>query len=42
MWLCKHLDAVRISQETLLFQEVLALTEEAKAYKERKQVCVRV
>ncbi|XP_061867675.1 adenylate kinase 8 isoform X4 [Colius striatus] len=37
MWLCKHFDAIRISQETLLFKEVLALTEEAKAYKERKQ-----
>ncbi|XP_059684788.1 adenylate kinase 8 isoform X3 [Gavia stellata] len=37
MWLCKHLDAIRISQETLLFKEILALTKEAKAYKERKQ-----
>ncbi|KFP93051.1 Adenylate kinase 8, partial [Haliaeetus albicilla] len=37
MWLCKHLDAIRISQETLLFKEILALTREAKMYKERKQ-----
>ncbi|XP_074780215.1 adenylate kinase 8 [Athene noctua] len=37
MWLCKRLDAIRISQETLLFKEILALTKEAKAYKERKQ-----
>ncbi|XP_035197658.1 adenylate kinase 8 isoform X3 [Oxyura jamaicensis] len=37
MRLCKHLDAIRISQETLLFEETLALTKEAKAYKERKQ-----
>ncbi|KFP84852.1 Adenylate kinase 8, partial [Acanthisitta chloris] len=37
MWLCKHFDAIRISPETLLFKETLALTEEAKAYKERKQ-----
>ncbi|XP_068771107.1 adenylate kinase 8 isoform X2 [Struthio camelus] len=37
MWLCKHLDAIRISQETLLFEEILVLTKEAKAYKERKQ-----
>ncbi|XP_064027622.1 adenylate kinase 8 isoform X2 [Pogoniulus pusillus] len=37
LWLCKHLNAVRISQETLLFKEVLALTKEAKAYKERKE-----
>ncbi|NXA34872.1 KAD8 kinase, partial [Eudromia elegans] len=37
MWLCKHLNAVRISQETLLFRETLPLTKEAKAYKERKQ-----
>ncbi|KAK2535377.1 Ak8 [Columba guinea] len=37
MWLCKHLDAIRISQETLLSKETLALTKEAKAYKERKQ-----
>ncbi|XP_025904996.1 adenylate kinase 8 [Nothoprocta perdicaria] len=37
MWLCKHLDAIRISQETLLFKETLPLTKEAKAYKERKQ-----
>ncbi|KAM6117578.1 adenylate kinase 8 [Phoenicopterus ruber ruber] len=37
MWLCKHLDAIRISQETLLCKEILALTKEAKAYKERKQ-----
>ncbi|NXP55194.1 KAD8 kinase, partial [Heliornis fulica] len=36
-WLCKHLDAIRISQETLLLKEILALTKEAKAYKERKQ-----
>ncbi|NXC45724.1 KAD8 kinase, partial [Penelope pileata] len=35
--LCKHLDAIRISQETLLFKEALALTKEAKAYKERKE-----
>ncbi|XP_052525407.1 adenylate kinase 8 isoform X1 [Tympanuchus pallidicinctus] len=35
--LCKHLDAIRISQETLLSKETLALTKEAKAYKERKQ-----
>lgn len=39
LWLCKRLDAIRISQETLLFKEALALTEEAKAYKERKEVC---
>ncbi|XP_009867015.1 PREDICTED: adenylate kinase 8, partial [Apaloderma vittatum] len=37
MWLCKHLDAVRISRETLLSKEILALTKEAKAYKEREQ-----
>ncbi|KAF1453759.1 Adenylate kinase 8, partial [Spheniscus mendiculus] len=37
MWLCKHLDAIRVSRETLLFKEILALTKEAKAYKERKQ-----
>ncbi|NXS06336.1 KAD8 kinase, partial [Neodrepanis coruscans] len=37
MWLCKHLDAIRLSQETLLFKETLALTEEAKAYKEKDQ-----
>ncbi|XP_054076511.1 adenylate kinase 8 isoform X1 [Rissa tridactyla] len=37
MWLCKHFDAIRISQETLLFKEILALTKEAKACKERKQ-----
>ncbi|XP_074747422.1 adenylate kinase 8 isoform X2 [Strix uralensis] len=37
MWLCKRLDAIRISRETLLFKEILALTKEAKAYKERKQ-----
>ncbi|XP_052670124.1 adenylate kinase 8 isoform X1 [Harpia harpyja] len=37
MWLCKHLDAIRISRETLLFKEILALTREAKMYKERKQ-----
>ncbi|XP_074968161.1 adenylate kinase 8 isoform X2 [Phalacrocorax aristotelis] len=37
MWLCKHLDAIRVSQETLLFKEILALTKEAKAYQERKQ-----
>ncbi|OXB73491.1 UNVERIFIED_CONTAM: hypothetical protein H355_012458, partial [Colinus virginianus] len=35
--LCKHLDAIRISQETLLSKETLAVTKEAKAYKERKQ-----
>eukprot|EP00075_Anas_platyrhynchos_P037162 XP_027326415.1 adenylate kinase 8 isoform X4 [Anas platyrhynchos] len=37
MRLCKHLDAIRISQETLLLEETLALTKEAKEYKERKQ-----
>ncbi|NWH73198.1 KAD8 kinase, partial [Piaya cayana] len=37
MWLCKRLDAIRISQETLLFKEILALTKEAKARKERKE-----
>ncbi|XP_054030345.1 adenylate kinase 8 isoform X1 [Dryobates pubescens] len=37
LWLCKRLDAVRISQETLLFKEILAVTKEAKAYKERKE-----
>ncbi|XP_005146394.2 adenylate kinase 8 isoform X1 [Melopsittacus undulatus] len=37
LWLCKRLDAIRISQETLLFKEALALTEEARAYKERKE-----
>ncbi|XP_068270124.1 adenylate kinase 8 [Nyctibius grandis] len=37
MWLSKRLDAIRISQETLLFKEILARTKEAKAYKERKQ-----
>ncbi|XP_062446892.1 adenylate kinase 8 isoform X3 [Rhea pennata] len=37
MWLCKHLDAIRISQETLLFKDISVLTKEAKAYKERKQ-----
>ncbi|KAM8996067.1 adenylate kinase 8 isoform 3-T4 [Ara ararauna] len=37
LWLCKRLGAIRISQETLLFKEALALTEEAKAYKERKE-----
>ncbi|XP_054249232.1 adenylate kinase 8 [Indicator indicator] len=37
MWLCKRLDAVHISQETLLFKEILAVTKEAKAYKERKE-----
>ncbi|NXT29918.1 KAD8 kinase, partial [Syrrhaptes paradoxus] len=37
MWLCKHLDAIHISQETLLFKEILALTNEAKAYKEKNQ-----
>ncbi|KAM9521923.1 adenylate kinase 8 isoform 2-T2 [Guaruba guarouba] len=37
LWLCKRLGAVRISQETLLFKEALALTEETKAYKERKE-----
>lgn len=42
MRLCKHLDAIRISQETLLLEETLALTKEAKEYKERKQVCKRV
>lgn len=42
MRLCKHLDAIRISQETLLLKETLALTKEAKEYKERKQVCKRV
>uniref|UniRef100_A0A8D2PGL9 Nucleoside-diphosphate kinase n=1 Tax=Zosterops lateralis melanops TaxID=1220523 RepID=A0A8D2PGL9_ZOSLA len=38
MWLCKHFNAIRVSQETLLFKEVLMQTEEAKAYKERNQV----
>ncbi|XP_039576194.1 adenylate kinase 8 isoform X5 [Passer montanus] len=37
MWLCKHFNAIRVSQETLLFKEVLMQTEEAKAYKERNQ-----
>ncbi|XP_032564343.1 adenylate kinase 8 isoform X5 [Chiroxiphia lanceolata] len=37
MWLSKHFDAIRVSQETLLFNETLALTEEAKAYKEKNQ-----
>ncbi|KAI6076022.1 Adenylate kinase 8 isoform X1 [Aix galericulata] len=37
MRLCKYLDAIRISQETLLLEETLALTKEAKEYKERKQ-----
>ncbi|XP_071622521.1 adenylate kinase 8 isoform X3 [Heliangelus exortis] len=37
MWLCKRLDAIRISQETLLFKETLKLAEEAKAHKESKQ-----
>ncbi|KAF2978935.1 hypothetical protein EK904_014478, partial [Melospiza melodia maxima] len=37
MWLCKHFNAIRVSQETLLFKEVLRQTEEAKAYKERNQ-----
>uniref|UniRef100_A0A8C3GH52 Nucleoside-diphosphate kinase n=1 Tax=Cairina moschata TaxID=8855 RepID=A0A8C3GH52_CAIMO len=37
MRLCKHLDAIRISQETLLLEETLALTKEAKECKERKQ-----
>ncbi|XP_027767421.1 adenylate kinase 8 isoform X1 [Empidonax traillii] len=37
MWLSKHFDAIRVSQETLLFKETLALTEEAKAYKEKNQ-----
>ncbi|XP_021269269.1 adenylate kinase 8 isoform X2 [Numida meleagris] len=35
--LCKHLDAIHVSQETLLSKETLALTKEAKAYRERKQ-----
>ncbi|XP_057257587.1 adenylate kinase 8 isoform X3 [Pezoporus wallicus] len=37
LWLCKRLDAIRISQETLLFKEALALTVEARAYKARKE-----
>ncbi|XP_051664146.1 adenylate kinase 8 isoform X2 [Manacus candei] len=37
MWLSKHFDAIRVSQETLLFNETLALTEEAKAHKEKNQ-----
>ncbi|KAL9827037.1 adenylate kinase 8 isoform 4-T4 [Geothlypis trichas] len=37
MWLCKHFNAIRVSQETLLFKETLRQTEEAKAYKERNQ-----
>ncbi|XP_057894188.1 adenylate kinase 8 isoform X4 [Melospiza georgiana] len=37
MWLCKHFNAIRVSQETLLFKEELRQTEEAKAYKERNQ-----
>ncbi|XP_074412359.1 adenylate kinase 8 isoform X4 [Zonotrichia albicollis] len=37
MWLCKHFNAIRVSQETLLFKEALRQTEEAKAYKERNQ-----
>ncbi|XP_061208682.1 adenylate kinase 8 isoform X3 [Neopsephotus bourkii] len=37
LWLCKRLDAIRISRETLLSKEALALTEEARAYKERKE-----
>ncbi|XP_038012531.1 adenylate kinase 8 isoform X3 [Motacilla alba alba] len=37
MWLCKHFNAIRVSQETLLFKEALTQTEEAKAYKERNQ-----
>ncbi|NXE26445.1 KAD8 kinase, partial [Ardeotis kori] len=37
MCLCKHLNAIRISQETLLFKEILERTKEAKAYKERKE-----
>lgn len=42
MWLCKHFNAIRVSQETLLFKEALRQTEEAKAYKERNQVCKRI
>lgn len=41
MWLCKQLDAVRVSPETLLLEELLELTKEVRAYKERKQVCRR-
>ncbi|NXE09418.1 KAD8 kinase, partial [Lophotis ruficrista] len=37
MWLCKQLNAIRISQETLLFKETLERTKEAKAYKEREE-----
>ncbi|XP_031986989.1 adenylate kinase 8 isoform X2 [Corvus moneduloides] len=37
MWLCKHFNAIRVSQETLLFKEALTQTEEAKALKERNQ-----
>lgn len=42
MWLCKHFNAIHVSQETLLFKEALTQTEEAKAYKERNQVCKRI
>ncbi|XP_006029862.1 adenylate kinase 8 [Alligator sinensis] len=37
MWLCKQLDAVRVSPETLLLEELLELTKEVRAYKEREQ-----